>query len=125
MLRTCAGWATTWTADATLTVENTREVTDEGTTREYTFDQSYNLSYETDLLESLQFTLDLTLDIEDTDEVPGWGDRVTTPSLEANLVAQWWDLFASWEEARTTTPDPATSDLVEMEWELEAIVEPE
>ena len=116
---------TTWTADAVFTVERTTEVKEDGTTHENQFDQSYTLSYETNLLETLEFSLDFALDIEDTDAVPGYGTRDTTPSVEVNLVAQWWDLFASWEETKTTNKDPAEGRIIESDWEFEAVVEPE
>lgn len=115
----------TWTADAVFTVERTTEVTADGTTHENQFDQAYTLTYETNLFETLEFSLDLALDIEEIDEIPGYGTRDVTPSVEINLVAQWWDLFASWEETKTTNKDPAESRTVESSWEFEAVVEPE
>jgi hypothetical protein len=117
--------AATWTAEAVFTVERTTEVKAEGTTHEDSFDQAYALTYEANLLESLEFSLDFTLDIEDTDESPGYGTRDVTPSVEVQLVSQWWDLFASWEETKTTDQDPAVGRTVESEWEFEAVVEPE
>ena len=115
----------TWTADAVLTVERTTEVKTDGTTHEDQFDQSYTLTYETNLLETLEFSLDLALDVERTTEDPGHTTQDVIPSVEVNLVAQWWDLFASWEETNTTNKDPEEGDTVESDWEFEAVVEPE
>ena len=112
-------------ADAVFTVERTTEVKADGTTHENQFDQAYTLTYETNLLETLEFSLDLALDVERTTEDPGYTTQDVTPSVEVNLVAQWWDLFASWEETNTTNKDPEEGDTVESDWEFEAVVEPE
>lgn len=133
----CSGVASaaTWTAEAGFTVERTTEIKADGTTHTDTFDQTYALSYETKLLETLDFTLDFTLDVEETKDVeekkdsPGGGSASTTrdskPSVEATLVGQWWDLFGSWDETKTTNTDPAEGRTVESNWEFEAVVEPE
>jgi len=128
----CSGVASaaTWTAEAGFTVERTTEIRADATTHTDTFDQSYGLSYETKLLETLDFTLDFTLDVEqETKDSPDGGPAYTTrdskPSVEATLVGQWWDLFGSWDETKTTNTDPAEGRTVESNWEFEAVVEPE
>ncbi|MDF1556103.1 MAG: hypothetical protein P1P84_23735 [Deferrisomatales bacterium] len=125
VLWSALAYPATWTTEAVFTVERTTEVNAEGTTHEDQLDQSYTLTYETNLLESLEFTLDFALDITETDQTPGYGTREVKPSVEVGLVAQWWDLLASWDETKTTDRDPAVGRTVESTWEFEAVVEPE
>ena len=120
-----AAWSATWEAEAIFTVERTTDVDAVGATHEDRFDQAYALSYETSLLPYLDFTLDFTLDVEETTEDPGFTTRDTTPAVDATLMAQWWELFAGWEETKTTDTDPAVGATVESNWEFEAIVVPE